>query len=232
MGYLIKRDVIVILFPSLILFYSCTMDYTSKYKRHVQKAILYKEKGELAKALKELNLALAIDSSESNLYVLRGEIFAEGKDEKIARANFSKAISINSRNTNAYFQKALSYSVGAIYDSAIKNFNYSIDSKKYGDFYVDIKKNELAEFELEVDIPEETIRYFRGKSFYYSNQDSAALEDFRYSLEHNFQMGKSHLYIGLILISYGQKKQGCIHIEKALTIGETDAQLYITKYCN
>ena len=210
---------------------SCT-NYNSRDSFHdnVVAALNYEKKGNYKEALDKINSAIEIDSSKSFAFVVRGKIRANLDDDLLAIEDFSHAIILNPKNTSAYFQKGISFSLLNKEDSAIAYFNYAIDTKKSGDFTFDIKNQEFLDLDEQTDVDMAILLFYRGLSFYESKKDSLALNDFNYSLNHGYSIGESQFYIGVILISQ-KKSEGCIYLKKAIENGNKDAGNYFNNYC-
>lgn len=216
----------------MVLLDSCRgNDLSYKFRTIISQAIKLEEKGHYAKALEKVNRAINIDSTKSFAFVMRGKLKGILGDDTSAIEDFSKAIKFNPQNTAAYFYKAISFSSIENEDSAIANFNQAITTKKLGDFSFDRKNVEYLDFEEQNDVAMHVIRYFRGVSFYSKKYYSQSLEDFKYSLKHEYNVAESLFSIGLILFAEGKRSEGCYYLMEARKHGKHEADNYLNNYC-
>ncbi|MBS1736097.1 MAG: hypothetical protein JSS98_05755 [Bacteroidetes bacterium] len=205
--------------------------HANDFQKHVTRSLNYLQEKRYKEALREINYSIIADSTKSYAFVIRGKIESSLDNDLFAIQDFSKAIEINPNNTSAFFYKAVSFSLLNNEDSAIFNYNLAINTKRSGKFYFDRPNKDFTILDNQTDIGLATIRYFRGLSLYNKKDDSAALQDFRYSLNENYNKGGCQFYIGVILLSQGDKLDGCANLMEAKINGKKEADEYITKYC-
>ncbi len=205
--------------------------HTNDFQSHATRSLNYLQDNRYKEALQEINYSINLDSTKSSVFVIRGKIESSLNNDLSAIRDFSKAIRIDPENTSAFFYKALSFSLLNNEDSAILNFDLAINTKRSGDFYFDRPNKKFMDLEDQIDVGLATIRYFRGLSLYNKKDDSAALQDFRYSLNENYNKGGCQFYIGVILLSKGDRLNGCANLMEARINGNNEADEYIRKYC-
>ena len=223
------------LYVSLFLYTAICLAFcfskTDKFQASIEKALQYEKEKEYRNALAELNNAIGFDSTKSFAFVLRGKIKSLLEEDNLAIQDLSKAIELNPKSTSAFFYKAISFSLSDNEDSAIANYDAAIHTKMSGDFYFEKVNNDFSDIEEQIDVELSTIKYFRGKALYNKKEDAQALEDFHYALSHGYNGAESQFYIGVILITKGQRSEGCSYLLKAESSGNKDAQEYLAKYC-
>ncbi len=230
---ILKAIFVYVLFLFILIYFSSCTFKKNDFESYVKSAINDKEVGNYERALKYVTKAISLDSNKSFAFVLRGQIESSLERDNLALESFSKAVLINPKNTSAYFYKALSFSLINREDSAINYYNQALSTKqKQGEIYFEEVENKGLPLEEQIDIPIYKIKYFRGLSFFNLGLFSDAIEDFKYSLFNNYNNSHSCFYIGVSFARIGKKQMACSYLERARSMGNTDASKVILDYCN
>ena len=99
------------------------MLYTARHNR----GIAYWEKGDLDRAIVDLNEAIELNPDDANAYNNRGNIYHNKGDLDRAIADFNNAIELNPDDANAYYNCGNAYHSKADYVSAIEAFTKAIE---------------------------------------------------------------------------------------------------------
>jgi len=91
-----------------------------------QRGLLYDEKGEYDKAIRDFSEAIHLNPQDPHSYVERGITFKRKKEFDKAIADHSEAIRLDSKWANAYFNRANVYKARKDYDCAISDFSEAI----------------------------------------------------------------------------------------------------------
>lgn len=210
-----------------LLLYSCTNRQTAE--EVINKALVYQEEGKFDQALKLVNRAVQMDSFSPTGYNKRGNIYLDLNDTIAAFADFTRAIHLDPKNTEALFNKGFVFSAQAKEDSAVAFYNLALKTKMHGGFL--FRSNWESNDDLVDDIPIEVIRYYRAMTYVALESYTLALGDLYYALSYQYEEAECQYYIGLILIKQGQKLLGCDYLKKSVANGLKDGEKYLSDYC-
>lgn len=144
--------------------------------------------------------------------VLGGRAYAKLKlNDLIGSVNdYKKILEIEPLNTYTLNQIAWELFLQKKYSEALVYSNKSIKLDNTNSNYIDTRA-----------------------CIYYGLQNySKALVEFNKALEINSELSNSYLYRGKVYIKLAKKKRACEDFNKAFDLGETDADILISKYCN
>lgn len=184
----------------------------------------YKEANHLLdKAIKKNNRFL-------EAYISRGANKAELKSFQEAIKDYEKVLTLDPQNTLALFNIANNYKRLERYDVAIRFYNKAFDSKGGEKMYLDHYLNHFINSE-DFDVPGYIIHFERGIAHYYKGNIEKAFSDFNISIKNDYKIGECYYWIGYIHISKGEMKLACESLNKAMQMGDQDAQLALNRYC-
>jgi tetratricopeptide (TPR) repeat protein len=112
---------------------------------HFEMALIHLDKGEVEKALVDLNAAIKIASREDEYYIIRGGIYFDKNEYRLAIDDYTSAIEINPENADYFFKRGFAsfrlgkknkseedYNHAVDIDSRFKKLNYeNFDQKTY-----------------------------------------------------------------------------------------------------
>jgi lipoprotein NlpI len=178
-----------------------------------------------------LNNVISQDSLCVNALLTRGDIFFDINNLSLAKQDYFKVLSLDSKNVYSLYQLGELFNVEEKYDSAILFFQKAIDLKSNGNFILD-RTNENIDPQAKYDIEANEIMFARGLSFYYKRRLNDALNDFSYCIVHKYKLDKSYLYRAAILIELKSNLgAACSDLYEAKKNGSKEANMYIFKYC-
>jgi tetratricopeptide (TPR) repeat protein len=90
------------------------------------RGLLYEEKGDLDRALREFAEAVRLNPQDSLNYLTRGRAYKGRKDYDKAIADYGEAIRLDPRWASAYFNRANTYKAKKDYDRAIADYGDAI----------------------------------------------------------------------------------------------------------
>ena len=227
MGYYQRIQIIFLL---ALFFYGCNQ-YKEKRVSNLVKEANQVQDTDQGRALEYLNEALSIDSNCISAHILKGEILKFSGHDSAALMEFSKARRLDPQNTRALFDLGNAWSLLDRDDSAIIFYNKAIETKGSDSIYIDLPDPGLPIDYFNSDISMPVIRYFRGLSYYLTNQYHSALLDFTFSLNNKYKIKDCYLYLGLIYLEFDIHDKGCENLTHALENGNMDAKKYLDQYC-
>lgn len=126
-----------------------------------------------------------------------------------AIAEYSKAIWIEPKNSDAYFGRG-----GAKY--LLKDL-----------------KGAIADYTtcLEIDQKKTNVHFGRGYAKYQLNDFKGAIDDFTEEIKINPKLANAYFYRGIAQLTLGQKDMGCLDFSKAGDLGHAKAYEAIKKFC-
>ncbi len=93
---------------------------------YVMRAMLWQDKNEIDKALKDYDEVLRLDPRRGWIYNDRGILLIERKQYDRAKADFDEAIRLEPKNANVYNNRGTLRRERKVYDLAIEDFNRAI----------------------------------------------------------------------------------------------------------
>ncbi len=223
---MISTNNFLILISIILVFTSCS---NKRARSLVCKAETLQSNGQQFDANNLLNRAIELDPKNIDAYLYRGINNSILGNHNDAIADLSKVISLDSDNTLAYFSRGQNKRVLEDYEGAIIDYNKAIKSKD--EISIVWLGEENINNKSDYDVKIETIKFQLGIARYYFRDLHNALEDFNFSIKHEFEIAESSYFKGIILIELGQTEEGCNMMNIAKLLGESNAQNYIDKYC-
>ncbi len=164
----------------------------------------------------------------------------KGEHDK-AIASFSKAIAADPSNSEAYVDRAKSYSAKGDHDHAIADYTRAIDIapggaavyRKRGDAYRAKGAHDaaIADYSkvIEIEPTSATAYYFRGASYNASGKNDAAIADFTKAIEINPRDGYSYYFRGISYPAGKDSERAIADFTKALEINPKDTGSYVSR---
>ena len=159
-------------------------------------------------ALIDLNIAIKLDSSNSDFYYNRGLVHNNLKNYSLAINDYTKALNINPLDGRVNYNRGLVYAAIREFDKAISD--YSIDLKING--------------------PTAKAHNNRGRCYMILNDFENALADYQKALELEPKRPLTLHNLGLLYLRNGDSKKGCPYLKEAKELGYPDTKIY-DQYC-
>lgn len=216
-------------------------DYREAYEG---RARAFAKLNEFDLAICDFDLLIAeMQLEDPKLYFDRGQAKYENKDYVGSIADFYVALAINPDYVNALYFLAMSYLLNQDNQTALVYFNILVDKKPdhavgyygLGNVYyqMDAFKQAFKFFDLAIqkDPGHDEARYNRAKSAYKIGEFAKAEKDYDYLLKYNQQ---AHYYYnrGHARARMENKQGACDDWKKALNMGVSEANKYISQFCN
>ena len=184
------------------------------------------------KVIQFLNQYIGENPSCVDPYLVRGDLLMQLDNIRLAKADYARAISIDSNNVYALYKKGLVHSMEANEDSAIFFYNAALEKKKYKTTVIDYYNTPASRGgKGKYDIEYNQILYRMGESYYFKNDLEKALNYFSKCIYENFLPDQSYLYRATIYLAQKKNKEACDDINEALKHGNKKAIQYKAKYC-
>ncbi|MEX1189573.1 MAG: hypothetical protein WED33_09965 [Bacteroidia bacterium] len=194
-------------------------------------------------ALTEFAIADSLKLVTSDLYLYQGIAnYLSGFSDK-ALTCYEKAIKLNDRDFNIFYNRALLYIDIQMYDDAMTDLNNTIDLKpEFAEAYLqrgiisfeDEKfKNCIKDCEKAIELKPTLADafYFRGMGNGGIGNDNQAVEDFTKAIELNPNHDNALSHRGSAKFLSGNKKGACIDWEKARDLGNDEADNNYMSHC-
>lgn len=165
---------------------------------------------ETAQTFDESNV-LSIPSNLSKVFVLRGNQFYQRSKWDEASKDFSSAINLDHRNSEAFYNLGNVYKNKKDYDNALLNYKQSLDIDPSGFDacmnigYVNIEQNKFfdaaAAYEKAISINENnaTAHYYAGVAYDNCGDAINAVKHYRRAIELDQKLAGAHLNLGVLL---------------------------------
>ena len=169
----------------------------------------YNELGKYSLALKDLNKAIAIESDNPVYHYNRGISYHKLGQYELSIEDYSKTIALEVDNDKAYYNRAISYGKLRMFKKAIKDYNRDLEingeaAKTYNN---------------------------RGRCYMILNKNNKALQDYNKALELEPNRIITIGNKGVLYFRQGDSENGCVQLELAKSLGETNNSL-LDEYCN
>ena len=189
-------------------------------------------------------------SQTATSYLMSGNVKLISRDFKNAISDFTKAIDLDPKNSQAYFNRGVAKAGLEEHTGAIADYNKSLelDPKNQAAYYkrglskIEIKlhKEAVSDFDKAIIVsPKNIIDSFSNKDIYISRgiakyhllDIKSALTDFSNAISMYKNDGMAYCYRGLCKIDLQQQKEGCIDLRKAAELNFTQAAELIRENC-
>jgi len=166
-------------------------------------------------ALSDLDATITNASVKTpQMYYLRGKCYEELRNSKVAELDLSYAIQRDKNFSLAYYDR------GMIRAASLNKFPEAIQ--------------DLTHF-LNDKLPNEALRsralYYRGFCLYLTQQNAAAITDYRQILKHEPQNARVYYLIGKAQLETDSTAAACSNFNKAMSLGYDAAFGDIQEYC-
>jgi len=187
--------------------------------------------GKYKEAVQLLDKAISKDQNFLGAYINRGADKSALGDFKGAIEDYMKVVTLDPKNTLALFNIGNNYKRLGDYQSAVIYYNKAFETKGGEGIYIDFTPNTFVDLD-KFDVPGHQISYERAIAFYQLDSLNRASTDFQHSISNDFMTADCYQRIGYIYVSRGQKEKACECFQKAIDLGNKDAESDIVKYCN
>jgi len=180
-------------------------------------------------------------ADEADIWMAKGEQQMAAQNFTDAIANFSKAIELNDKLTEAYYQRGLAYLFSQKFEYALQDFSQTIelDSTKADAYnnrgyllYV-AGQNDAAitDFNKAIELePEFTEAYVnRGANYIDLLSYDNALKDLEKAIEMNPKSPSAYLELGRLYYKKNDYKKSIENYSKCIKLGLVDAKIYYNR---
>ena len=155
------------------------------------------------------------DKITPQMYYLRGKCYQNLKNSAGAEVNLTYAIKMNKNFSLAYYDRAMLRAVTLNkFPEAIQDFTHS----------------------LNYHLPDEALRknalYYRGYCYYFTQQNKAALQDYREVLKQDPRNARVYFLMGKAQVELDSTATACANFAKAFDLGFKAAIGDIQQYCS
>lgn len=164
---------------------------------HCNRGVAWKSAGEFKKAMRDLDRAIALDSSYAFSYENRGELFLEQGNLERAFADFTRAISLEPNYASAYGNRGSTY------------------------LYRGNVAGALADFQREIEItPRNAQAYYnRGLAYSLNNDFQRAIADYSYAIALDATYSRAYYNRGIVFGKKGDRDRSRSDLKKACALG-------------
>jgi tetratricopeptide (TPR) repeat protein len=212
----------------LLFLTSCDMKSAKEYLVDAEGLEMQREYME---AIQLLDKAISKDQNFLGAYINRGADKSALGDFKGAIEDYMKVVTLDPKNTLALFNIGNNYKRLDDHQSAVIYYNKAFATKGGEGIYVDFTPNPFVDLD-KFDVPGHEISYERAIAFYQLDSLNRAFSDFQHSISKDFMTADCYQRIGYIYVSRGQKEKACEYFQKAIDLGNKDAESDKAKYCN
>ena len=176
-------------------------DYAGAYNN---RAIIYKEQGNIQQALSDYNKAIKINFNYEDAYYNRGNAYCQQGNFIKALFDYNEAIKINPNYAEAYNNRAIIYKEQGNIKQAFSDYNKAIE----------INSNYFAAYNN------------RGITYYQQGNFIQAISDYNRAIEINPNYAVIYCNRGLAYVQQGNLTQAFSDYTKAIKISPNDAVAY------
>lgn len=222
--------------------------YAQAYAR---RGLLRYELADMDKALIDYNQAMRLVKQQKNkdeqflaqLYYQRGAAYHQKLMNKQAFHDFSKALKLNPKYTQAYVARGVLKEDKNNFKGALKDYskaievdmNFAMAYYNRGLVYYNLGKvsKALADWQKALDINEKYVDVYLARAFAYQQRedDVLALQDYNQAIKYNEYSAEAYLNRGMVYLKLGKKNKACEDWAQSVKVGGVEAQKYLDKYC-
>lgn len=192
---------------------------------------LLSEQGAYEPAIRDLNMAAALEPRSHDTYLNRGAVYNKIGNYNLAIRDFSKAIEINPEIFSVFYNRGIAYCKVGDYRKAIMDFDKAIelnprDSMAYrnrGVAYTWLSNYQAAISDLnkalELDPRDADAYNNRGIIYYNLKNYDQALNDYKKAVDLNPQLAEAYSNMGTVNARIGNVKEAWINYKKAEKLG-------------
>lgn len=189
-------------------------------------------KKDTSQLIKFLNKIAKKDSLCKDIYLTRGDLLLATKGGvSLAKEDYLRCLILDSNNIYSLYKMGILHQLIDEYDSSIYYFQRALKKKSYKDAVINYHSNSNDDLS-KYDIDYNNIIFGLGESSYYKGDLRSALINFNICIQNKVFLSKSYLYRGSIHLESNRQKDACIDFNLSVENGNTDAAVFIKKYCN
>lgn len=235
------KKVNIALYPcfvlSFVLILGCSQDHQNscyefnhKYSKLVERQ---KNQPDSLMLLESLKSIIEKNPTCLDAYLTRGDLNLLLDNYLQAKADFYKALRLDSLNVYALYKLGLIFQDEELYDSSQIVLNKAISTKTRGNFVIDYPNvgAEISTDKNKYDVLAMELLYRLGVSFYYQKNLSLALRYFNSCIENMYLPGKTYLFRGAVYFELNKVQEACEDFLQAKKYGNDEAVSYLKKYC-
>lgn len=201
------------------------------------------QQGKFRDAIQPLNAAIDADDKNYEAFNSRAVAYFELKDYENALLDYERAIQLNPDFYKPYYNRAKLKTARGETDAALKDYAEAIRrSPDMSDIYLDRGQlfansgnltSALSDFNQAIQLDSKnSLAYFnRGNIRFQQEEFAEALDDFTQTVQLDTKFGKAFNALGVTQVMLNQRESGCLSLKQAKQLGYTEAQAYITEYC-
>ncbi len=213
----------------LLCIFSCDFHSAEDYITQAEKL---EQQENYEEAIVFLDMAIEKDPKNVIAYLNRGADKSMLEDYEGAIKDYVQVTKLDSDNTLAYFNKGLNKARLKNYLGAVREFDMAIKTKGSEIIYINKVENSFFDTGFEFDVDMAAIRFERGLARYQIDSLKSAFVDFSFCINEEYQLPYSYYWRGIIYITVGKLNEGCLDMNKAKQLGDSEAQSIIDEYCN
>ena len=199
-------------------------------KEHFADAERLEEQGKYKDAIQVLDKAISKDQNFLGAYINRGADKSALGDYKGALEDYMKVATLDPKNTLAFFNIGNNYKRLNDFNSAVIYYDKAFATKGGEGIYIDFTPNNFVDLD-KFDVPGHEISYERAIAFYEIDSLNRAFADFQHSISKGFMTAECYQRIGYIYIARSQREKACECFQKAISLGNKEAESDKNKYC-
>jgi protein O-mannosyl-transferase len=213
------------------LFNYCLRVTKNNSQAYLHLGLALAEEGKIRDAVVQYSKGLSI-TPDFRILMVRGNSYSSLGQYNLAIEDYNDAIRLNPDLSDAYYRRGSAYSALGQYQIAIADFNEYIrrepeDARAYygrGNAFSEIKQNRTAIEDYNEAIrfkPDFAEAYFnRGNAYVREpGQYELAIKDYNEAIRLKPDFTEAYFNKGGLLINQGNKKMGCLDLQKACTLG-------------
>jgi len=206
--------------------YSCNNKLKEK-NEYEALAFKYYENEEYTSSLKAAGDYLFLDTTNPEIYIIKGISECHLNDFINSKISLQNALDIDPKSVSAHFNKGYLHYMKNETDSALKEFDYSLQLKTAGDIIIEFDNEQIKKVQTQLG----EIYFFRGIIFHETDNDSLALENFSKANDNYYNLKQTKLYLGLTYLNLGDTEKGCKFLKDSKKEGNVEAAQYISERC-
>jgi tetratricopeptide (TPR) repeat protein len=201
------------------------------------------QQGKFREAIQPLNQAIDADAGNYQAFNTRAVAYFELKDYENALLDYDQAIQLKPDFYKPYYNRAKLKTARGESDAALKDFAEAIRrAPDTSDIYLDRGQlfasignltSALSDFNQAIQLdPKSSLAYFnRGNIRFQEEEYPAALDDFTKTVQLDAKFGKAFNALGVTQVMMNKRENGCLSLKQAKLLGYSEAQAYLTEYC-
>ncbi|KAA9349057.1 tetratricopeptide repeat protein [Larkinella humicola] len=222
----------------LLILQACT---SSEGKLTEARALM--QQGKFREAIQPLNQAIDADADNYEAFNSRGVAYYELKDYENALLDYEQAIQLKPDFYKPYYNRAKLKTARGETDAALKDYAEAIRrAPDSSDIYLDRGQlfansgnlvSALSDFNQAIQRDaKNSLAYFnRGNIRFQQEEYPEALNDFTKTVQLDSKFGKAFNALGVTQVMMNQRENGCLSLKQAKQLGYSEAQAYLTEYC-